>query len=664
MTQPLPHPLPARFQVQLQLSPEHPAEFGHVTLTDLAVSFRSKPTGLPFAGLSVRRKLRAGLSAVDWDSMAGRAMVSFGEETWILTGPDVLALVRSLDPDGAMRRPKLLSGRATVSIDGGPASEGHLELDAERLRFRPDGKSRDLLDAAWSSIGPVRLTGYRPALTTQVAGQAVRIEGELAPGLSAWLTALSEGVRAGIGNTSERPHLERWTAQRRHGALAIQGELVVSAGHVQFVPLGLVERAIGLKDVVVPFRGLHRVVVHGWSQKKLTLVTEKSRETFTFEDVDARFEGLVLALHEGLQLGAQEARREHALVDDIMQRWSTVFEQPTARVVEAQRVVQVRGKRDATVGILLQTADEVRFLPSGGPAGTAKAESHAVPRILRNYSGAGSRADELSFTVSGEHFRYLPSEGAEFVRRFWDRCRAPSRIFHLDAPSRRALSRVLGPSRFVRIRALDGRSISVSQLHEEGRTWMAAVEDGGHLPEVGDPISVDVGQPEGVYRFESQVVDVDAVASEFLFARPSTVRVYNQRRSVRVSVDLSAKVRVGLEQAGKIPVIIEDSLFSTDPLEVPSGSLQLSDLSLGGCAAEGDAELPLGASVELEVDLHEPQPLRVTGRVLRADRVDGSVLHRFGIRFENIHHSEEARLQRHVLRAQREQLAQLDAMVG
>ena len=656
-------PAPARFTVQLQRSPDLPAEPGEIAITDVAIAFRAAAGPVPWAGRSVRRKVRAWLAGVSWETVSHTATLDFGSEKWVVTGRDAEALARALDARSVASRPTLVSGEARVTIGDEAPLDGRIVLDADRLRFRVDGARFDRLHAAWSSIGNVRLTGIRPCLHATVGGRSVRIDGPHASQLAAWLTALAEQARVGA-DTTTTPRLERWEAQRRHGALAIQGEMLVSNRHVQFVPSGLVERTLGLKDVVLPFDGLHRIVVHGWTQKKLTFVTDKARETFTFDDVDATFDALVHSFHDGHREWLSDADRTRTEIEAVLALWAPVLDSRPIHVMEAHLAVQLRERHDATVGVLVQTADEVRFLPSGGPAGTAKAEAHPVPRILRNYSGSGARGAEVCFSVSGEHFRYLPAEGAEFVRRFWDRCRAPSRIFHLDAPSRRALMRVLGPSRFVRMRGLDGQLIEVAALEEEGRTWSAVIDGDRPLPGIGQRISMDVGQPEGVYRFESEVVDLDAAHRTVHFARPGTVRVYNQRRSYRVAVDLSATVRVGPDRTNHGPIVVDDSLFGVDTPEAPTPTLRLSDLSLGGCAASGATDIPLGASVELEVDIDGHQPLRVTGRVLRADKEDGSALRRFGIRFENVRRSEEVRLQRHVLRAQREELADLDAMVG
>ena len=652
------------FSVSVRTADDSPCVEGEITLTDSVVAFRSAQKVVPWAGRHVKRKVRAWMSEVRWDAATELATLVFRDECWLCTGPDARALAFALDATLTTHRPTLVAGRARLVIGSAEPVEGVVQLDTDRLRFIPDGTETPSLDTPWSTIDADRLVGIRPTLHAEVAGRSVQISGAEASALSAWLTTLRAHVAAGHETSSLLPSLDRCPTKRLHGPLALQGQLVVSPNHVQFVPSGLLERTLGLRDVALPFSSLERIKVHGWAHKRLTLIAGAHQASFSFDDVGARFEQLLQAVHQGQANGLANRARTRARIDQVLERWSGVFDRSTERIAEAQLVVQVRGQHDATVGVLVKSTDVVQFLPCSGPEGAARAELHPVPRILRTYSGPGARAYEICFSVAGTAYRYLPAEGAAFVTRFWDQCRAPSRIFHLDAPSRRALSRILGPSQFIRTR-IDGRpALSLRSIQENGRTWSTVFAPGAELPAIGTFLHTDVGQPEGVYRFESPVVDINPTTNEVHFARPDTVRVYNQRQTVRVPVDLAATVRMSGLKAVAAPIAVEDSLLGPQNDAPRPQSLQLSDLSLGGCAAEGAADLPLGASVEMEVAVHNASPIRVTGRVLRADPVDGGELRRFGIRFENIQRKEEVRLQRHVLTAQRTQLAGLESMVG
>jgi c-di-GMP-binding flagellar brake protein YcgR len=627
-------------------------------VTSETIVFKSAAPPVPWAGRKVDRKLRSGLVSADWDAEFGLTTLRFRSETWELRGTDMEALAICLTGEPAPADASELGrAQATVTIADDAPVPGLVTLDGERLRFRPTGSQADLLDVAWSSIAGGQLAGIRPGFVARVAGQTIRIDGEAAGLVAAWVTAMAQAVREGTV-APPKPELDRWPAQRMRGALGIQGELRIGATQIHFVPNGLVERTLGLKDLSVPFDDIRRFSVTGWSTRKLVILTDHAREVFAVEDAEARFETLLDRIHAIQRQRHASPERSGAEVAAMLQQWSGADAAPT-HLMEAHPGLQLRGLHDATPGVIVQTADEVRFLPNGGPTGPAPAASHPVPRILRTYSGTEHRVDDLCFSVEGEAARYLPAEGKAFVLRFWERCRSPSRIFHLDAPSKRAVARVLGPCRYIHMRGLDGQKVDVRGLEDEGRIWAAALDRPELLPAVGQMVSVDVGQPEGVYRFEMEVLDHDVDHGRVLFARPGTVRVYNQRRSYRVSVDLPARARMDGDLG---PLVEADSLFGTEATGEPGLDLKLSDLSLGGCSAKGAANLPLGASIELEVDLNESAPLRVTGRVLRADPIDGSPLRRFGIRFERVRRTEEVRLQRHVLRAQRRELAGQEAM--
>jgi c-di-GMP-binding flagellar brake protein YcgR len=348
-------------------------------------------------------------------------------------------------------------------------------------------------------------------------------------------------------------------------------------------------------------------------------------------------------------------------VAKVLDRWCDSVPFDAARVIEAQPVVQKVGKLDFSVGVLVQTADEVQYYPAGGPKGPTCAESHPVPRILRRYGGLGPDSPVIAFEEGSRAYSYLPSAGVAFTQRFWDRCRAPSRIVHLDMPARRTVERVLGPARFRRVRTADGRFLELEHVYQEGMAWIGTFKTGDLLPAVGQQVSVDVGQPDGVYRFETQVMDIAAGdhESKLFLTRPKTIRVYNQRRTYRVPVDITARAHVDAQSRQLAPLLAEDSLLGPDAhrLGAVAGlDLHLSDLSLGGCAAEGSVDLPVGSTLELELDLEGHGPLRLRGRVLRADSPSAGELRRFGIRFEDLRQSTERELQRHVLAAQRRDL--------
>jgi len=651
----------SRFHVTLQRGQGAAGKKGVLTVDDHRIVFKGVGGLARLSGVGTLRRSRADLDRVELLSTDGPIAMHFGSEQWTVRGDAVVQLAEQLDPSCTQPLQVLVEGMAAVAVGDDPPQLGQLRLTNERLTFRAEGAQIDLLDVEWAAVSEGTLKGLRPHFQCAIAGVSVRVEGVLATELATNLTALRH-VEASEGQIENSDFgLVRWPACRRHGALAIQGELVVGRQHLEFVPSGLMERTLGLKGVVVPYKRVLRAVVHGWNQRKLTIVTRDARETFTLDHIEERFEQFVDLYHQGHQAFMANPARHRRAVAKVLDRWHDALPIDPSKVIEAQPVVQKVDKHDISVGVLVQTADEVRFYPAGGPKGPTCAEAHPVPRILRRYGGLSPDSPVIAFDEGNRIFAYVPSAGAAFTRRFWDRCRAPSRIVHLDMPARRTVERVLGPARFRRVRTSDGSVLELHHMFQEGMAWICTFSHGSLVPELGQQVSVDVGQPDGVYRFETQVMDlaVDEEGGRLFLTRPKTIRIYNQRRTYRVPVDISARAHVHGDSRQVAPLLAEDSLLGPDTTRmgaVAGLDLHLSDLSLGGCAAEGTVDLPVGATLDLELDLQGSTPLRLRGRVLRADAQADGELRRFGIRFEDVRRSTERELQRHVLAAQRKEL--------
>jgi len=651
------------FQVTLQRGQGGVAKTGVLTVDDENIVFKGAGGLARLSGVGTVRRSRLDLERVELLGEGGPVELHFGAEQWTLRGDEVLVLADLLAPSVAQPIQTLVEGLVSVRVGERAPQLGAICLTNQRLIFRAGGAEVDEIDVEWAAVSDGHLKGLRPAFYCTIAGVEVRVDGNLAVDLATSLTALRHVESAEDRAESADYGLERWPACRRHGALAIQGELVVGRHHLEFVPSGLMERTLGLKGVVVPYKRLLRAVVHGLNdkKKKFTVVTREARETFTVDHVEDRFDRFVEQFHEGHHAFMESPHRHRHAVSKVLDRWSNALPIDPTRVIEAQPVIQKVGRYDVSVGVLVQTADEVRFYPAGGPKGPTCAEAHPVPRILRRYGGLTADSPVIAFDEGNRIFSYLPAAGVSFTRRFWDRCRAPSRIVHLDMPARRTIERVMGPAHFRQVRTSDGSVLKVEQMIQEGMAWICTFPHGATAPEVGRQVSVDIGQPDGVYRFETQVMDVvrDEDGGRLLLTRPRIIRVYNQRRTYRVPVDISARAQVRPESMQDAPMLAEDSLLGADTLRaaaVVGTPLHLSDLSLGGCAAMGTAVLAVGATLDLELDLEGRAPLKVRGRVLRSDSQGEGELRRFGIRFEDLQRSTERELQRHVLAAQRKEI--------
>lgn len=612
-----------------------------------------------FARLTGHRVHRIGLnelSDVIVDENGPLLTLASSDAQWELSGPECVALastIRLLRTAPEVEQPPLVDTLIEVAVADGPWQSATATLTAERFTVTSGEASPPIVDVAWTEVHDPTLRGVRPTLSCRIGGESVRIYGAGARDLAAWLTTLAH--RVGDGGTEAS--LERWSASRLQGPLAVVGELLISRHHLEFVPSGFVESAMGLRGVTISSRSLSRIVLHGWRQTALTLVHADGRVSFSVDDPEARFECLVQLVVAGMQEYCADAARCRQATEAVIDRWKSVFEDAHQPVLLAHPTVQLRDGHDAALGVIVLTPDHVRFLPVDGPTGATPAEQHAVAAVLRRYSSDSAAESELLFEVDGRSFRYLPAGGPAVIRRFWDRCRAPSRILRISGAPGRSLQRVLGPARFVRA-TLSGRvTVPVAELRDDGATWMLQLAT---RPEwgTGIDVAVEVGQPEGIYRFESRLVDEDLDRMRIHLQPPTRVRLYNQRRAYRVPVDLPARARLRTDSPNQTPLPIHDSLAgpvgpAVEPVGLP---LKLSDLSVGGCAASGDARLPVGAAIDLELNLDEGYPVRVVGRVLRAEEAAEGALRRFGIRFEDVRAGAETRLQKHVLAAQRREL--------
>ncbi len=591
----------------------------------------------------------------------GPLLLRFADEVWSVQGEHRDEIAARLDDSAAATL--LLEGPVRITLGDHAPVAGQLVLTSRRLCFRAEGASADILHVDWAEVKTPRLMGLWQVLSAEVAGTSLRVEGAIAADVAAWLTALQVSARLSTTHRWSPGDLVRWPARRRYGAVSVRGSLWMGPHHLQFVPGGILESTFGIRPTEIPFVDIERVVCRGRGDGRWVIATATDRIPFELDQAEQRFSLLLDRFHQLHQRFTDDRARSRRAVEVVLNRWRSVL--PAAQfdgVVEAQHSLQIVGRNDVSVGVLTQCADRVSFFPASGPTGATRAESFAASEMVRRFSGGDAAESQVQFEVRQQSFAYLPAGGAAFVSRFWDRCRAPSRIFRLDDPSSRALRRMLGPSPHIRMRTAESCMGTVAHLRVEGRTWLATLGESATLPEPGQRVTVDIAHPEGVYRFDAEAVDVNPEAAVVSLARPEVVRVYNQRRAFRVAVDVAAQARVAGGLAGGHAVVSDDSVRApvalAQPVAQPPGAVALKvfDLSLGGCAAVGAGHLPLGADVELELALDASTPLRVSGRVLRVDADDAGVLRRFGFQFADLQGAAEDKLQRHVLSAQRREL--------
>jgi hypothetical protein len=570
-----------------------------------------------------------------------------GSRTLRLEGPGARALGEWLDQalHGTATEVAVMEGSAWI-IDR-QRMLSPVRLLPGRLELTVGG---GLLSLPLHQIDALSLIGLEQDLLIEAADQRLQLGGGMTPLLYQALHRLRFGA-----DPLDCPRLARWPARLRvgaqpEGAPSRPGVLELFADQLVFVDEESGDRT------PVRLSAVERLVVWGRAVPQLGVVTAHHggvRLIWNLDLDDPRgvLDALSLVIHKAQRLFSADAARREANIDAVMQRWARHVE-----VAEGAHTLKSLALRvlpnDVSVGVLCLVRDRLWFLPCGGPSGTTGADTWGCNELVRDHADDPVTPGSVRFTVQGRRYRLVPAADEVFAGRFWDRCRAPARILREPAAVHSALERICGQPRLLRVRGPDG----ASSTQQPG--FFARMDPGvgvfvdDELGEVanGDVVSVEVGRPDGIYQFDARAVEqrlVSVRAQEsaglrpaagpqrlLLLTAPRELRLYNQRRSFRVSVHIEGHAWLGGAAAERVP-------------------LHIDDLSTGGCAAWAPAPLEIGAQVDLQLALPE-RGLRAQARVLRADRADPDApqRQRYGLRFEGLSPGDEDRIQRVVLAQQ------------
>jgi c-di-GMP-binding flagellar brake protein YcgR len=585
----------------------------------------------------------------------GLVLVAAGPRSLRLRGVDPAALQRlrarcAEPPTGPVHAPEAFS--VQLGIDGGAPVPGRLELLAGRLRFSPgdplDGAQ--IIDVEIAALEAIRQEDGQ--LSAEVGGRQLRVQGPA-------LDTLMDALRAGEGPRARLPPRRSWPATLRLGPIPVAGRLVVSASELRFRPVGLVEAVVGAGPTDISLTDVHRLTLHGWPWPALHVASARGRLSFLMDDAAERFQALTDLLHHALAGLDEGPGGAESWLQSVVQRWAEVLPLEGEPVALARPGLALGDSPDLRVGALILTDRRLLFLPAGGPAGAAPAEQHLIADLTRLHSADERWPQAVRLRCGGRDHRYVVAGGPELLQRFWDRCRAPSRILPVDAGSR-SVRHLFGPARVLRIRPDQPppAPAAASGLYPHAVGWCLVVGAGAGV-EAGDRVHVELARTEGVARFEATVrargdapehLHTGEEAVEALILEPpAVVRLYNQRQAFRVETELPAAARL-LGDPGGDPL---EALLSDDDGPI---DLTLTDLSTGGCAVRATAPLPEGARIGLRLDLPH-QRVVTTARVLRAGPVEAGGLRRYGLRFEDLRQVDEDRIHSHVLACQRAALA-------
>lgn len=521
-----------------------------------------------------------------------------------------------------------------------------LLLAADGPREPAAGPSAGLDEGGWCTLAP---SGQR----------RLSLGGGLALGLYAALSRILHGEGA------PPVCLAAWPAPRLDGASGAGREGVAPAtapGVLRLTTEGLEWRPAAAASPPLRLRwaSLERAVVHGVGQPRLSVVASHGgldRQIYSFmvEDPAGVLRALTEALHQAQRAFAAEVGRGERAADQIRGRWAAIRSAP-APAVKLQGLALRAVGLDVSVGLVVLAHDRLWFLPAGGPSGTAGADDWACADLLRRAEPDPEGLPSVRFEAEGRPFRLITAADEVFVGRFWDRCRTPTRIVRGARAVALSLARMEGQPRQLRVRGPDG-AVSVRQpglLVGLDRGIGLLLDEALPPMSAGAVVAVEVARQEGIYEFLAVVVELRRLAGRALAAAglpvaaeeehrlvvvacPAELRLYNQRRSFRVSVDLEAQAILGPQPAHghrRLP-------------------LRVDDLSTGGCGAWGAGALEVGMNLELLLQLPE-RSVQAAARVLRADPgPDGAPeRRRYGLCFEGLSVGDEERIHRVVLATQ------------
>jgi hypothetical protein len=502
-------------------------------------------------------------------------------------------------------------------------------------------------------VAGVPVPGTEDGWTSALPGGGRRLVlgGGLSLGLFGALSALIPGPRP------EPAPLFSWPAAR---AKAPAGE----DGVLELTISGVAWRAgsdpAGTPAFSARWEAVERAVVHGEAPRRLSLVVsragcERQIHAFLVADPEAALRALTAVLHQAQRAFALELSRAHRAVEQVASRWASILSAPGSAVKLQSLALRVVGL-DVNVGLVVLAHDRLWFLPAGGRNGTSGADDWATSDVVRVHEADPGGHPSVRFEAEGRSFRLIPAADEVFVGRFWDRCRAPTRIVRGARPVAMSLARMEGQPRQIRVRGPDGAwSVRQPGLLVGLDRGIGLLLDEDMAPvAAGTVVAVEVGRQEGVYEFSAFVIELRRISGRALAAAglpaqpegehrllvvacPAELRLYNQRRSFRVSVDLEAHAIVEPKPqaaAQRLP-------------------LRIDDLSTGGCGAWGPGALEVGMGVELLLALPE-RSLRASARVLRADppRAGAPDRRRYGLCFEGLSLGDEERIHRVVMATQ------------
>ena len=561
----------------------------------------------------------------------------------------------------------LVQGQAELYVNDLVAVRGEITLTDHRLRFLPGiGLERLLwrtaqLDVPLSDVQDWSLAGLRRLFSCQIDEKVVRVGGSLAPEIHRHLEAMGTGAKLSDA-AGDDAIIETWKIQLRKGPIAHPGNLDVTPHHLRFVPTGLLDSMVGVQPFEVALRGVTSLSRKGWAEKKVEMRVGHQSYSFTMPSQEERFSGLVQLIRDShLRRLLSVQAGEFSPHQDCLDSWSERIRYDDSEQIVVSTVgVQVRSDSDYRFGWLLLTRSRVLFLPLGGPASRVPHLDLPLEGICRLDGGPRTPGDQIYMSSDEEPYRFLLAHREGMVDEFWAQCRSPTRILSWEALGPRSLSRINGEARFIRVIShgdvVVDLSPGVTMPHADGVALLLPGEPGSSLP-LDQWITVEIGQAEGIYQFDSRVTRSAPVPLESPIADPnnwhlliagfpSELRVYNQRNSYRVPTHMHLRAHVLAQVADGGSWMATGEAFECDLL----------DLSIGGALVRSHQPMEENQRVSLNLPLMD-QWVEIRTTCVRAGIEDpDNIGVLYGMEFRELSTAQEDLLHKAIMQLQRDAL--------
>lgn len=527
---------------------------------------------------------------------------------------------------------------------------GELLWDDDTLRFDPqdrDAPAGAALALSLDDLTDVRHNSREGLLVVELSGAArARFVG---PGLEpvhialvAALSSQAEGARDGRTD----PEAEEHSVSLRSGPIIHRGGLHLDPDGLTFTPRSLLDTLVGVREQRVEWAAVRALTATGGPHGLVEIAHEGGRLVIQPAAPDAVFGALLRRVHRHQASLQADPAAVTARITAAVAAWpGAVGPGPDDTATLA---LHAAAGHTFEVGALIVDAAQLRFLPaSGGGAPVTLGLETLVRR-----SGRSRGLPMVRVAAGDAQHSFLLASGRAGAVAFWASLRAPSRVVSWEELGPRTRARLAEEARFVRLSIADDAPVDVAPLavYAGPGAWTLVMP--GTLPappSPGDEVHVEIGQDEGVYAFiatvavhRRRVTDPDGPAETTLeLQAPGVVRVFNQRQGYRVGVRLAASARALDPDAGLPPN--------------ERVALSVHDLSIGGCRVRAEAPLPIGARLDLSIEL-PGRTVRAHARVLRAEPLDDEDSLPYGLRFERIGAADEDRIHRFVLAQQRGEL--------